>query len=570
MMQLKSEDIFEDPNISKFELFPFQATAVQWMRWVENRVLIPGEMAGGILADDMGFGKTIMMSALCESNIVPTTLIVAPLSVINQIALQILKISKRLQIFTINDEHFFSIIELKTVNGIQYCASRKLYESKQQNFDIPGVLIVNREKLTQNSKSLNLIKRFNWYRILVDEAHMMRHGTDTTFYQPLCDIPQPMVTINGNLVRIGSRFAITGTPIQNDYNDLVNIFNFIDRRHVISSNNKLNDLARLIRTNLFRRNKNNITPEMKQIMKYPDKPPTIHDLPIYFQETQLSKNLENKTFSEIEEYIRSDGRIENSILYDERSFLIYMTAQIASTTNNVVNLYKTFLSYPYEHSIKGKAYKGKNTKVDTIVNLIKSKNGESFVIFHLYDQIKDVLKVILPQFFQDYIFLSIGGQDKIESRDLILLQANKHIEDGKKVIMFSSIKATSEGLNYQKFSNEIILDHNANPQEENQTINRVCRIGQENDVNIYFLSTQPFKNGYGIVNVDDRYKEIKEIKSSQADIIEQDNAAWFFRRYTYKNKNGFRESGVAFHPVFENEFKGKQNGPDSVGPREIR
>lgn len=569
MMQLPSKDIFEDPNITDFDLFPFQATAVQWMRHVENKILNPGEMAGGVLADDMGFGKTMMMSALCESNIVPTTLIIAPLSVINPIAFQLLKISKRLKVFKIDDHKFFSIMSIGMKDGIERVESTKLYENKKQNFDIPGVLLINREKLII-PENINLIKRFNWYRIMVDEAHMMRHGEDTTFYKPLLDIPQPMTMINGVPFRVGSRFAITGTPIQNDIDDLVQIFKFVDQRCHISQNNKEQDLRRLIMTNLFRRNKDQIIPSMKRFMKYPEKPPNVHNVTITLRKTELSDQLEKLNLQQIESLVKTSPEKLTQILYDEKAFMICKTAQIANETTNVVNPYKTMLSYPYKSPLFTGTYKGHNSKLEVISNIIASKNGESFVIFHMYNSVRDALAEFLPQIFPNYKFLSISGeQTKMDDRDRILLEANHSIDDGRSVILFSSIKATAEGLNYQKFSNEIIVDHNANPQEEFQTMNRVYRIGQKNEVHIWILSLETFTNGYGIVGVDDRYKEIKSHKVPQAEIIESNNAAWFFRRYTYPGEDGQRESGVFFHPTFERDFKGQQWGPDSVGPKEI-
>ena len=107
-MQVSSKDIFEDPDITDFTLFPIQATAVQWMRTIENKMTNHGEMAGGVLADEMGLGKTIMMTSLCEANLVPTTLVIAPLNTIQQIARQFLKTAQRLHIFKIDDHQFLS------------------------------------------------------------------------------------------------------------------------------------------------------------------------------------------------------------------------------------------------------------------------------------------------------------------------------------------------------------------------------------------------------------------------------------------------------------------------------
>jgi len=92
-MQINSKLIFDDPNISDFTLFPYQATAVQWLRTMENNLTVRNSMKGGILADDMGFGKTKMVAALCESNYVPNTLIITPLNLMDQMVYEIKMLS---------------------------------------------------------------------------------------------------------------------------------------------------------------------------------------------------------------------------------------------------------------------------------------------------------------------------------------------------------------------------------------------------------------------------------------------------------------------------------------------
>lgn len=568
MQQLRSRDIF-GPEVSDFTVFPPQATAIQWMRYIESTITDDGKMCGGVLADGMGLGKTRDMSSLCEVNIVPATLIVAPLNTIIQTAREFLKTAKRLRIFELKDG-YVSRLKLKMVDGKERVVSEKLDASRGQVFIPPGVLFANKEKF-QNANYQAVINSFLWFRILIDEAHVLRNGTDTQFYSILMNIPGPEVEVNGRMVRFQSRFAITGTPIQNSKDDLSFLFKWIDNRSFTNPRLKDDDLMYYIMNNLFRRSKNNITPTMKEIMRFPKNEPLIHLCDVEPKVTEFSIRVSKMQLPAIKEAMK-DIRFTNEVLTDERAYIIIRAAEIRSqnTSNDPILHLRSALSYPFNSVIIPGKYRGPNTKMNIIKDIVRSLDGQSIVIFHQFGPIKDAMAIELGSTFPEYKFKEINGkQTSMTIRDKVLMDCNDFIDAEQPVILFSSLKATSEGLNYQKFSKMVIVDQDPNPQQEYQAMTRIYRIGQEDDAVIWMMSMAPLIVGGDRVDIDGRLQDLKHEKEPLADIIDNRNAAWFFRRYYFKNQHGRMESGTCFDVDFENQKKGLSGGPDSVGPLEI-
>lgn len=594
MSTISSRDIFDDPDITPFNIFAHQATAVQWMRWIENKLTdgvsehtdaterqdileyesakpIGGNfMRGGVLADDMGLGKTKTMASLFEANLVPTTLVIAPLNIIPQLAKEFLLTCKRLTVFKVDDHQFFSLYKLKEIDGVEVAVATKLQEHLGQGLVFPSIVLINRDKLISPDVK-DLIHRYNWFRIVIDEAHIFRNGDNTSFYRHLQEIPQLHQEINGKIYRIGSRFAVTGTPIQNDEMDLVNLFRWIDDR-TFTEKVEEEELRFYIKRNLFRRNRDQITSKMKQIMGFPEHPPEIRTIPITLKETPLSKQMQIMRYPEVEVRMKTDVNFRIAVQNDEKAFIIGLTAQTAhfASSTNTLNLYRILLSEPFKDVLCGFEYLGSDyTKIQEVDRIVQSRSGESFIIFHQYNPIREVLKQYLAEYYPEYIQREISGDNRnMKSRDITLMECNRMISEGKPVLLFSSIKATSEGLNYQAFNNMIIVDQDPNPQQEFQAMTRIYRIGQRKQTRIWFMAMESFSNAYGRVHVDERLTDIKNNKTPKIDIIEKHNAAWYFRRYTFINMDGVRESGVYFDEDFERMPKGVEWG-DSVGPPEI-
>ncbi|KAK2809460.1 hypothetical protein FQN50_003728 [Emmonsiellopsis sp. PD_5] len=214
----------------KVKLLPHQIDGVAWMRDKESGVkktrgVLP---KGGILADDMGLGKTIQTIALMLTNPRPTkaksstddkdgdkkkeakippevghgTLVVAPLALIKQWESEI-------------ETKIDAAHRLRTC--VYHGTGRTKNANKLDQFDV-----VITTYGTLSSEHANAIKSpaksgcfaTHWYRIILDEAHTIKNRN--------AKATQAACALNSLY-----RWCLTGTPMQNNLDELQSLINFL-------------------------------------------------------------------------------------------------------------------------------------------------------------------------------------------------------------------------------------------------------------------------------------------------------------------------------------------------------
>lgn len=577
-MELNSEQLFGS-IVRNFNVYPHQADAIQWMRTILYNIGNPNIMGGGILGDDMGFGKTLEVAATIAATPVPSTLILCPPSTRYEWINHLLKCVKGVTIYTIEGDKFYKCFISINEEGGEEPDQRPLDKKRGEEFIEPAILVCNYQLISAGLKNNKMVTEKIWYNIFVDEGHFLRNTNDT--WNKLNALKQPMVNINGMQHRLGSRWVISGTPLQMGPQDLFNIFRFIDNRFMRSGNE--NELRMFIGTNLFRRNRNQLTRFMKQFMKYPDSDPIFYDRRISLETTSLSEHISRLSYEQIIALCKDNREALNAILSDEKAFLIAKTSEskaynmrssIGSFTES--EEFKIMISYPYGsvpifinqlYPQENFVYKGRKSKVDEFKMIVNSHPNESFIVFHHYDNIAIEIERVLASEFHSYTILKINGKvTSDKERYNIVQRANRLIAKNVPVILISSIKATSEGLNYQSFSNVITFDPEYNQKTEEQAKARVQRIGQLNQVKIFEITIDDFVGYYGTISVDRKTQNIRDERKHLSDIIDQFNAAFTWRRHRFTNEDGVRESGIYFGDQFESQTRGSIGGPDSYGP----
>jgi SNF2 family DNA or RNA helicase len=223
----EEEDEEDDGSVDgmKVKLLPHQVDGVSWMIEKETgannkRGKLP---KGGILADDMGLGKTIQSIALILSNprpakdaepenkknkILPAvgkgTLIIAPVALIKQWESEINdKVSK---------SHSLRVLVHHGTNRTKSAEKLKSYDVVITTYNI-----LSSEHASCGDGPDGLQKGcfgVHWYRIIVDEAHTIKNR-NAKMTKACYDL------------RSHYRWCLTGTPMQNNLDELQSLIKFL-------------------------------------------------------------------------------------------------------------------------------------------------------------------------------------------------------------------------------------------------------------------------------------------------------------------------------------------------------
>lgn len=196
----------EQPKDMAVNLLNFQLEGLSWMiRQEEN-----GEYKGGILADEMGMGKTIQMIALMmHDRTKGPNLVVAPTVALMQWKSEI-------------ETHTNNLLKV----GLFHGASRAKSVKELLDFDVilTSYAVVEsgyrKEKygFTRKFKKVkekSILHEKKFYRVILDEAHNIKDRTSST--AKACD--------NLNCEK---RWCLSGTPLQNRIGELYSLIRFLD------------------------------------------------------------------------------------------------------------------------------------------------------------------------------------------------------------------------------------------------------------------------------------------------------------------------------------------------------
>ncbi|PMD59403.1 uncharacterized protein K444DRAFT_411279 [Hyaloscypha bicolor E] len=181
-----------------------------------TKILKPCECRGGILADEMGMGKSLSLLTLILYTLhsqrsgskedrhpfdlkddiwSSATLIIAPKSTIQGWEQQV---NKHMQIGALK-------VHIYHGNG------RRITRERLSQFDI---VLTTYETAASDAPTSGILSRISWLRIVLDEAHQIRNRSTRNF-QELTKL------------RAERRWCLTGTPVQNKLGDLFSLTQFL-------------------------------------------------------------------------------------------------------------------------------------------------------------------------------------------------------------------------------------------------------------------------------------------------------------------------------------------------------
>ncbi|KAG7808557.1 hypothetical protein KL921_003639 [Ogataea angusta] len=195
----------EHPEGMTITLLPFQLEGLAWMIKQEE-----GEYHGGILADEMGMGKTIqMISLMMHDRSKRPTLVVAPTVALIQWKTEI-------------ENHAGGALKVGLFHGQSRAKSLDELEEYDVVMTTYAVLEscyrkhkygVKRNGRTVKEKSLLHSKHF--YRVILDEAHNIKDRQSSTARA-------------ANNLSCDKRWCLSGTPLQNRIGELYSLIRFLD------------------------------------------------------------------------------------------------------------------------------------------------------------------------------------------------------------------------------------------------------------------------------------------------------------------------------------------------------
>lgn len=169
---------------------PHQESGVAWCLANELRDDAPTGCRGGILADDMGLGKTIQLIGLMVAHMLPRTLVVVPLALLEQWRAQI----QRTTGYTPFVFH-------------GHTARTRHDRTEQTQWMRSRVVLTTYGCVTRTAtRRYSKLHQLRWSRVVLDEGHHLKNA-NTMVHQSVRDL------------RADIRWIVTGTPIQNSLRD---------------------------------------------------------------------------------------------------------------------------------------------------------------------------------------------------------------------------------------------------------------------------------------------------------------------------------------------------------------
>lgn len=424
------------------ELRTYQKIGYKWLRTLEQYKM------GGILADDMGLGKTIQLLAVILSYVqknkgnVKPSIIICPSSLALNWYNEIQKFTPTLKALVISDDY----LERK----------RKIEEIGKYQ-----VIITSYDSL---KRDIDLYENYCFKYVVADEAQYIKNNNTKN--------SKAIKTINAE-----TKFALTGTPIENSLSELWSIFDFIMPGYlykykkfkelyetpIIKEQNEdvMNKLKKQIEPFVLRRTKGEVLTEL------PDKTVTILNNEMSEEQYNIYMSYMAQARKEIMSQIDINGFEKSQI---KILSLLMRLRQICCHP-------KLFL----------REYEGESSKLNQCIEIIQDAvlGGHKILLFSSYTSMFEIIEEKLKNIGVKY--LKLAGQTKVGER--IELVDKFNTDENIKVFLIS-LKAGGTGLNLTGADMVIHYDPWWNLSAENQATDRTYRIGQKRNVQVYKLITK--------------------------------------------------------------------------------
>ena len=404
---------------------------------------------GGILADDMGLGKTIqilsvLIKAKEQEKKRQASIVVAPSSL------------------TLNwkseAERFAKDLDILIVNGNAEERKKKIKQIKKYD-----LVITSYDLLKRDIEEYELLD-YTFRYIVADEAQYIKNNN----------------TQNSKAIKrikASTKYALTGTPIENSLSELWSIFDYIMPGYLFTykkfkknyeipiarehDEEILKKLKMIIEPFVLRRTKKEVLKEL------PDKTTIILNNEMQEEQEKIYLSYLAQARDELREEIEDKGFEQSRI---KILALLTRLRQICCHPSLFISNYK-----------EGSG------KLNQCIELVKDavQSGHKILLFSGYTSMFEIIEQSLKK--EGINYLKLTGKTSVKDRFELIEQFNS--DDNVKVFLIS-LKAGGTGINLTSADMVIHYDPWWNLSVENQATDRTHRIGQTKKVQVYKLITK--------------------------------------------------------------------------------
>ncbi len=418
----------------------YQKEGVYWMNFLKKYGF------GGILADEMGLGKTLQALSVLAMNKDDMHLVVCPKTLVYNWESEIKK--------------FYPEMKVLLVDGTSDKREKLIKQIKFNDYNI----VITSYSMLQKDYCFYVEEGIKFDYKVLDEAHYVKN----------------MKTLSAKAVRLvhaNHRILLTGTPLENNLEELYGTFDLImpgylgskldfrkdfvakiERNNMIS----LEILQSKIRPFILRRTKKEVLKEL------PDKQEQVVFNEMTNKQVAIYNEVLNRVKEEAYELVEKQGFDKSRIQ------ILSALLKLRQICNHPLLLDDSFRG---EENISGKH--------EQFLELLEEvvEGGEKALIFSQFTSMLDIFEKDLDA--KKIKFIRLDGSTK--NRQELVEQFNE--DDSIKVFLIS-LKAGGVGLNLTAASSVFLYDPWWNPMAEQQAVDRAHRIGQTKKVNIYKFITK--------------------------------------------------------------------------------
>jgi SWI/SNF-related matrix-associated actin-dependent regulator of chromatin subfamily A containing DEAD/H box 1 len=496
----------EQPSImaADFKLKDYQVVALNWLNLMYSSRVSP------ILADEMGLGKTAcviaFISHLWEQGKRGTHLIIVPGSTLENWIREFKRFSPKINVYA--------------YHGSQ--AERR--GMRLEVLDNPPEVIVTTYDMAQNKDDNRLFRSVKPITTVFDEGHMLKNKNSKR-YNELMRIQTPW------------RLLLTGTPLQNNLQELVSILGFImpdifrdvdehlsyifkhrakttDKEHTaLLSAKRIDRAKKMMAPFILRRKKEQVLksmPKKTSRIVYCDM--TLHQKEVYDDYTSIHEEaLQNRAAGIVTEQRNHLMNRRKAAIHPLLFRYIYLDPSIEKIHKKIpptgkfrgwsrermleemswwsdYKIHQTCLEYAElkKHALKDEEWmdSGKVTKLVELVKQFAAEESRTLV-FSQFTQVLDILESVFET--EDIRFCRLDGSTNIAQRQEYIDEF--HNNEELQVFMLST-KSGGTGINLACANKVIIFDSSFNPHDDVQAENRAHRVGQTREVEVVRLVTR--------------------------------------------------------------------------------